>query len=136
MTYVLLYQGDDYRVFHDPNDDDLSYGVELDTGTEAWFTRDGARALASHVEGAIPAGAIAASEVSFNEGLLRLAAVHGKTVTFRYAKGDGHLIETRTLKPESVSEVKGHVIFTGYDPDREEPRAYRVDRMKGEVTVA
>jgi predicted DNA-binding transcriptional regulator YafY len=86
-----------------------------------------------------PKGSVApvrASEVSFNEGLMRLAAVHGKTVTFRYAKGDGAVIETRSLKPETVTEVKGHMTFTGYDPDRDEPRAYRIDRMKGEVRVA
>lgn len=79
---------------------------------------------------------VRASEVSFNEGLMRLAAVHGKTVTFRYAKGGGAVIETRVLKPENVQQVGDHVTFTGYDPDRDEPRAYRVDRIKGEVSVA
>lgn len=79
---------------------------------------------------------VRASEISFNEGLMRLAAVHGKTVTFRYAKGDGKVIELRTLTPESVKSVGGHVTFTGYDPDRDEPRAYRIDRMKGEVSIA
>lgn len=75
-----------------------------------------------------------ASEVSFNEGILRLAAVHGKTVEFRYAKGDEKIIETRALKPESVTVSKdGHMTFVGYDPDRDAPRSYRVDRIKGEA---
>lgn len=78
--------------------------------------------------------AVRASEVSFNEGLLRLAAVHEKTVEFRYAKGDGAVIETRALQPQSVTvTAQGHTTFVGYDPDREEPRSYRVDRIKGEV---
>ncbi len=77
---------------------------------------------------------VRASEVSFNEGILRLAAIHDKTVEFRYAKGDGKIIETRALKPESVTVTKnGHTTFVGYDPDREEPRSYRVDRIKGEA---
>ncbi len=79
---------------------------------------------------------VRASEISFNEGLMRLAAVHGKTVTFRYAKGDGKIIEQRTLVPSDVKERGGHVTFTGYDPDRDDVRAYRVDRMKGEVSIA
>lgn len=83
-----------------------------------------------------PTSAVRASEVSFNEGLLRLAAVHDKAVTFRYAKGDGRVIEQRTLEPEAVREVKGHTIFVGYDPDREEVRSYRIDRIKGEVRIA
>lgn len=80
---------------------------------------------------------VRASEVSFNEGLLRLAAVHEKVVEFRYAKGDGAVIETRTLQPESVTVTKdGETTFVGYDPDRDAPRSYRVDRIKGEVRFA
>ena len=75
------------------------------------------------------------SDVSFNEGLMRLAAVHNKTVTFRYAKGDGSVIETRTLVPADIKTVGDHVTFTGFDPDREMVRAYRVDRIKGTVSV-
>lgn len=79
---------------------------------------------------------VRASEVSLNEGLLRLAAVHGRTVEFRYAKGDGKVIETRTMVPASVATAGEHITFTGIDPDREDYRAYRVDRIKGVVTVS
>lgn len=79
--------------------------------------------------------AVLASEVSFNEALFRLAAAHGKTVEFRYAKGKGKVIETRTLKPEAVNQVGDHLTFQGYDPDRDDVRAYRLDRVKGEVTI-
>lgn len=81
--------------------------------------------------------AVRASEVSFNEGVLRLAAVHEKVVTFRYAKGDGAVIEQRSLQPESVTLTsKGETSFVGFDPDRDAPRSYRVDRIKGEVRFA
>jgi predicted DNA-binding transcriptional regulator YafY len=78
---------------------------------------------------------IRASEISFNEALLRLAAVHHKPVTFRYAKGKGDTIEQRRLIPSDVKSVSNHVTFTGYDPDRENVRAYRTDRIKGQVSV-
>lgn len=78
---------------------------------------------------------VRASEVSFNEGLMRLAAVHKVQVSFRYAKGDGAMIETRTVVPSDVKTVGDHVTFTGYDPDREQMRAYRLDRIKGVVGV-
>lgn len=78
---------------------------------------------------------VRASEVSFNEGLMRLAAVHNMPVAFRYAKGDGKVIEQRTLVPSDVKTVGDHVTFTGFDPDRDEVRAYRVDRIKGTVSV-
>lgn len=95
-------------------------------------------ALTRFLGDTIPGTLIRASEVSFNEGLMRLAAVHDKTVTFRYAKGPREAtIETRRLQPESVFTNKdGDLLFGGQDPDRGEYRAYRVDRIKGEVSVA
>lgn len=79
--------------------------------------------------------AVLASSVSYNEALLRLAAAHDRTVEFSYSKGDGRVIERRRLQPESVREVKGHMTFTGFDPDRNDVRAYRLDRISGEVTL-
>lgn len=84
---------------------------------------------------------VRATEITFNEGILRLAAIHDKQVEFRYAKGDGGVIELRALKPESVKIIKAgkpdeHVTVTGYDPDREQPRHYRLDRIKGDVRIA
>ncbi len=78
---------------------------------------------------------IRASEVSFNEAILRVAAAHNRQVTFRYAKGDGGMIETRVLVPSKVMNVDNHVTFAGYDEDRDQVRAYRMDRMKGEVKI-
>lgn len=79
--------------------------------------------------------AVKAADISFNEGLMRLAAIHKKIVSFRYAKGDGQVIEARSLVPSDVKTVGDHVTFTGYDPDRDEIRAYRVDRIKGGAAV-
>lgn len=84
---------------------------------------------------------VRASEVTFNEGLVRLAAIHGKTVEFRYAKGDGSMIELRALQPATVIVVDPggddeHVTFSGFDPDRQQPRHYRLDRMKGDARIA
>lgn len=84
---------------------------------------------------------VRATEITYNEGILRLAAIHDKQVEFRYAKGDGGVIELRALKPESVKIIKPgksdeHVTVTGYDPDRDAVRHYRLDRIKGDVRIA
>lgn len=133
----------DAVVLYDADSDIYPIGITVDGGDEGWLSNEDAeavvRAMCEHLPKAPHATehhAVLASQVSFNEGLLRLAAVHGKTVTFRYAKGDGSTIEQRTLQPSEVKTVDGKVLFIGFDPDRDEPRSYRVDRMKGEVSVA
>lgn len=79
-----------------------------------------------------------ASEVSFNEGVLRLAAVHKRPVMFRYAKDERAPIEHRTFVPETVAHTNaGATVVVGPDPDRSgEYRSYRIDRIKGEVKFA
>jgi len=74
--------------------------------------------------------------MSFNEDVLRVAAIHKRTVKFGYAKGEGAYIETRRLNPVEVTEKKGHLLVAGHDPDRQAPRLYRLDRIKGEVSFA
>jgi predicted DNA-binding transcriptional regulator YafY len=77
---------------------------------------------------------IKASQVSFNEGVLRLAVVHHRTVEFRYEKGPDKPIESRQLEPKSIHVAAGgDMSFVGYDPDRENTRSFRVDRIKGDV---
>lgn len=75
-----------------------------------------------------------AKDVSFNEGMLRLAVIHKRQVTFRYAKDKGNFIEQRNLNPTEVTEDGASVL--GLDPDREDVRRYRLDRIKGEVAFA
>ncbi len=88
----------------------------------------------------MPTPAVRASDISYNEGLMRLAMTHGRVVAFRYAKATGAVIESRALKPNDVNVIDAgkateHVTFTGYDPDRDSVRHYRLDRIKGDVTV-
>lgn len=77
-----------------------------------------------------------ASSLSYNEGALRLALLHGKSVTFSYAKGDGSFIETRRFEPQEVKTSGDNVVVVGYDPDRNDYRAFRLDRIKGDVRVS
>lgn len=77
-----------------------------------------------------------ASQLSFNEGLMRLCAIHGKTVAFSYSKEDSKVIEPRRLNPSEVYTTKdGSVGFRGFDPDRGAIRNYRINRVLGEVKI-
>lgn len=124
--------------------DACANGVEISLLGQEWYIRDPSEALpiADAIYAANdqyvpqpPAGAVRASEIPFNEAILRVAAAHSRECSFRYAKGDGTTIESRTFVPSNVQRVGDHVTFTGYDPDRDDYRAYRSDRIKGEVTV-
>lgn len=73
----------------------------------------------------------------YKTDVFRFAVAHGRTVTFRYAKGDGGVIEQRQLTPHLIQEVKGNAIVVGDDPDRDgDTRAYRLDRIKGDPVIA
>lgn len=155
MSYPVIFEEDgrDVVVAHDPDDEYTPIGIaatanvvsDPDDEYYSWLNKDEAEELVVALSTALgkpapdgedPAEVIRASTISFNEGLLRLAAVHNKTVSFSYAKGNGAVIEQRRLVPGEVKEIKGHLTFVGYDPDRDDIRAYRVDRMKGEVSIA
>ena len=77
---------------------------------------------------------VKASQISFNEGILRLAQIHKRIVEFRYEKGPDKPIEARSLKPTSITiSEDGDMSFVGYDPDRDATRSFRVDRIRGDV---
>lgn len=77
---------------------------------------------------------VKASQISFNEGVLRLALIHIKQVEFRYEKRSDAPIESRRLIPSRITIAKGgDMSFFGWDPDREAERQFRVDRIKGDV---
>lgn len=114
---------------------------DFDDG-QLWLTNDQAINLANALlrEAGVKSdeeGLIRASDLTYNEGALRLAAVHGKAVTFRYAKSTTAPIETREFVPESVIVTKaGDKVVLGPDADREHIRSFRLDRIKGDVEVA
>lgn len=81
---------------------------------------------------------VKASDISWNEGVLRLAAIHDKLVEFRYVRAEGATPETRRFVPHTVhgEPAAANIRFTGEDPDRDGGiRSYRVDRIKGDVRV-
>lgn len=81
---------------------------------------------------------VKASDITWNEGVLRLAAVHGKMVEFRYVKVSGGDPATRRFVPQSVKGDAGsaRISFLGPDPDRDnEPRRYRLSGIKGDIKV-
>jgi proteasome accessory factor B len=46
-----------------------------------------------------------------------------------------HRNQTRTLEPWGLSSKRGHWYVVGFDRDREAVRAFRADRIEGDVTV-
>jgi len=145
---------DDVTEFVDSYDDKLTIGsTDLDKGvsvylngyeddnhTELAFTAEAAEKIARNILLRIGVedksdSRVLASTISFNEGVLRLATIHNKTVEFRYTKAGSSVIETRRFTPSSCLGEGEHFRFTGYDPDRDGTRAYRLDRIKGTVAV-
>lgn len=92
--------------------------------------KDEPRALGVDVHGST-------ARESFNLTAFQAAKELGLSVKFNYSKSNTGPIEPRDLfdvqKVETTS--KGHVIVNGYDEDREEPRTFRVDWIKGFVEV-
>lgn len=105
------------------------------------FTPERATALAHAIleeagaDAPVSRAQVSAKALTFNEGVVRLAAIHGKTVEFRYVKSDTAAPETRRLVPSGVVGQGEHLRFTGHDPDRDATRAFRLDRIKGDVGV-
>lgn len=132
---------DDYsdELSLDIDEHGLAIGLDFHADGSTWCVLDYTKALpiADAIYEAAgtkpPAGAVLASSISFNEAILRVAAAHNRPVTFRYAKGKGGIIESRTLVPGTLKDLGDHKTFTGWDPDRDAVRAFRLDRIKGEV---
>lgn len=73
----------------------------------------------------------------FNEAAIKLAMLHAREISFQYQKAGGNVIERRNLVPAEVIESKGdHKIVVGYDVARDEPRAFRLDRILGSVVIS
>lgn len=135
MPYERIYSERLLSADFDTGDDELPIKFE-DDGVDSfvWVTAGAIKAAYDKLFGSPGQDSARASDISLNESLLRLAIVHDRTVEFRYAKGAAQVIETRRLQPSKLEHVKGHLTFTGFDPDRDDVRAYRLDRIKGEVS--
>jgi predicted DNA-binding transcriptional regulator YafY len=125
-------------VEYDRDDENLPIYIEADG---LWLSEDTANKLIGSVAAALgtkvevgPRPNISGTDL--NADLLRVAIAHGESVIFRYAKGaNGSVIETRSLVPNAIQAIGDHETVVGYDPDREDVRAYRLDRIKGNVQV-
>jgi hypothetical protein len=69
-----------------------------------------------------------------NTILINAAIENDLTISFAYDRGKG--LERRILQPEStIQSVKGDTLVVGLDTDRNDYRAYRVDRIQGNINV-
>lgn len=138
MSLSVIYKNDDLEVLHDS---DVLGGtvIGLETDGEAWLNKEDALAVVNAVlkqlEPNEPVESVQA-DGSLGETLLAAAIKFGCTTYFGYAKGNGNTIEQRKLTPYEIREVPGGKIVFGYDPDREDVRAYRLDRIKGGIALS
>lgn len=70
----------------------------------------------------------------WNETAIAAAILFEKAIEFAYDKGSG-VIETRKLFPKVSYAAPNGIVVTGDDLDRNDVRAFRVDRIQGEVKV-
>lgn len=130
----------DATIIFDENDPDLPVGIRNrnDADGEVWLTPEAASAIARYaaeVEPEAPEG-VRASKVSFTEGLLRLAAIHSKTVNFGYRSLEGEPVVPREVVVDKITRsVAGNLLMYGYDTDAEDVRCFRLDRINDAVLV-
>lgn len=134
-----IYSTTDFEIDHDPVDDEQPILVTVEDGYEWLEPQEALDAAQAIIRALRPDAAPAPSTSdSLNRDLIAVAIAHERPIRFRYAKGaDGAVIETRTLKPERLTEAgkDKHEVVQGYDSDREDFRMYRLDRIKGKVAL-
>ncbi len=142
MSYPEIFSDGYVHVVHDDADDQTPIGIAAtnpDSEDPCWIDRAEAvevatailRAVAEPVELPAPTG-------DLNSDLIGVAIAHERSIRFRYAKGQSEAsIELRTLKPEKLTQAGAdkHAVVQGYDPDRDDFRMYRLDRIKGKVSI-
>lgn len=143
--------GDELEIMFDPTDGTLRLAInesddvvmfDVETGSDlVKFLVEQFNSLAPMplVSDVLPI-ATGAEDPRENWNATALAAAEelGLSVKFNYSKSDNAPIEPRGLAEVwEVDEVKGNLLVTGADEDRSgDVRSFRVDRIKGYVTVA
>lgn len=69
-----------------------------------------------------------------NETLIAAAIVFERVIEFAYDKGSG-VIEHRRLIPRVSYDAPNGIVITGDDQDRDDVRAFRLDRIQDSVRV-
>ena len=121
-----------------PDDDGDLLVVVSEDGREAGLYLDAhgvnvlKRALSEPTESAPPADE--PFELDWNRAAVAAAIHFEKEISFSYDKGEG-VIEQRRLFPKASYDAPNGIVITGDDPDRNDVRAFRLDRIQGEVVI-
>lgn len=132
-----IYSTTGFEVDHDTTDDEQPILLTLDDDYK-WLEPQEALDAAHAIVTALRPGVAPAVTTDLNTDLIAVAIAHDRPIRFRYAKGkDESTIEQRTLKPEKIAQVgtDNHSVVQGYDTDRDDFRMYRLDRIKGKVSI-
>ena len=90
------------------------------------------RALSEPTESAPPADE--PFDLDWNRSAAAAAIHFEKEISFSYDKGEG-VIEQRRLFPKASYDAPNGTVIMGDDPDRNDVRAFRLDRIQGEVVI-
>lgn len=144
----FLYEGEDYyndevevEAIEEVEDGVVVRLFEGSRSVTHIYEGDGARKLAVAIlaaAGRAPtsSGQTHAGELTLNEGLLRLAAVHKVAVNFYYLKEDTNEGEYRSFEPTRFTSVpSGAHLVAGFDRRRNQFRSFRLDRIEGLVEL-
>lgn len=109
-------------------EDGLETGLYLDVHGVSMLRQ----ALGERSESASPADA--PFDLDWNQTAVAAAIHFEKEIGFSYDKGEG-VIEQRRLFPKVSYAAPNGIVITGDDPDRDDVRAFRLDRIQGEVVI-
>lgn len=92
------------------------------------------QALGERSESAPPADEPFDLDLDWNRSAVAAAIHFEKEISFSYDKGEG-VIEQRWLFPKASYDAPNGTVITGDDTDRNDVRAFRLDRIRGEVVI-
>ena len=156
MSAISVTADNDILHFRDEADDTLSVhrfsdgglNIEMEDSNdgrviEIWLEPEDTQRLVKHIAPTkvvdpvtIWEGSEGHEREAWNRIALEAAAGLGLRAEFSYAKGDGSVIERRLVNVTKLDRDHAHPLVVGYDDYRNnEYRAFRLDRIKGFVTV-
>jgi len=107
-------------------------GEPIDPPEADYVDPDDVKAVLSNAQPQTPVSELQA----YNKDLALFAGDHAVELSFEYRKGKNAEVRPRRVQPEAVyATPKGNLVVIGHDPDKDDVRAFRLDRFVGRASV-